>query len=189
LGTAGTLVFLGPFTLALLSTRRRLDVAWAIAAVIGVILLTGGSTGGSPAGVALALAAAAAVAASILLSRHVGNQAQGLDGLVLSIAVAALVTLPVSASAALHTAQPLDVPVVAAIGALGIAIPYALEFSALRRVGVKTHSVLLGLDPAVAALAGLLLLGQRMDVPELLGIALVMAAGIGAVATMSAGPD
>jgi threonine/homoserine efflux transporter RhtA len=81
------------------------------------------------------------VAASILISRHLGEQAHGLDGLVLSIAVAALVTLPVSATAALHTAQPLDIPVVAAIGALGIAIPYALEFSALCRVGVRTHSI------------------------------------------------
>lgn len=183
LGTAGTLVFLGPLTLALLSTRRRLDITWAITAAIGVVLLTSAATVGSLLGVVCALAAAASVAASILIARHVGKHAQGLDGLALSIAAAALITLPVSLSAALSTARLLDIPVVAAIGVLGIAIPYALEFSALRRVGVKTYSILLSLDPAIAGLAGLLFLGQQLDAAEVLGIALVMAASTGAVAT------
>ena len=70
-----------------------------------------------------------------------------------------------------------------AVGVLGIAIPYALKFSALRRVGARTSSVLLSLDPAIAALAGLLFLGQRLDFSALLGIALVIAAGTGSVAT------
>jgi inner membrane transporter RhtA len=181
LGTAGTLVFLGP--LAFAWTRRRLDIAWASAAGAGVVLLTGVSSVGSLLGVAFALAAAASVAASILIARHVGKHAQGLDGLALSILVAALITLPVGASAALNTARPLDIPLVAAVGVLGIAIPYALEFSALRRVGVKTYSVLLSLDPAIAGIAGFLFLGQHVDAAELVGIALVMAAGAGAVAT------
>ena len=72
LGTAVTLVFLGPLALALLGTRRRLDVAWIVAAVVGVVLLTGGPAGASPNGVALGLAAAVAVAASILISRGWG---------------------------------------------------------------------------------------------------------------------
>jgi inner membrane transporter RhtA len=185
LGTAGTLVFLGPLTLALLSTRRRLDIAWAVAAGIGVVLLTGMSAVGSVLGVAFAVGAAGSVAASILVARHVGTHAQGLDGLTLSIAVAAMITLPVSLTAALHTARPLDLSLVAAIGVLGIAIPYALEFSALRRVGVKTYSILLSLDPAVAGLAGLVLLGQQLGLAELLGIALVMAASAGAVASQT----
>lgn len=188
LGTAGTLVFLGPFALALLSTRRRLDIAWAVAAGIGVALLTGASAAGSALGVALALGAAASVAASILIARSVCRHSQGLDGLALSVAVAALITLPVGLPAAVDAARPLAVPVIAAVGALGIAIPYALEFSALRRVGVRTHSVLLSLDPAIAALAGLVLLGQQLDVAALLGIGLVTAASAGAVATLPAAP-
>ena len=73
----------------------------------------------------------------------------------------------------------------AAVGLLGIAIPYGLEFSAIQRVGIKTHSILLSLDPAIAALAGVALLGQRLDVAALAGIALVIAAGTGAVASGS----
>jgi len=99
------------------------------------------------------------------------------------IAAAALITLPVSLSASLNSARLVDIIVIAAIGVLGIAIPYALEFSALRRVGVKTYSILLSLDPAIAGLAGLLFLGQQLDAAEVLGIALVMAASTGAVAT------
>ena len=75
---------------------------------------------------------------------------------------------------------------VVAVGALGVAIPYALEFGALRRVGVRTYGILLSLDPAVAAIAGLVLLGQRLALPELLGIALVMTASAGAVGTSGA---
>jgi inner membrane transporter RhtA len=183
LGTAGTLVFLGPLTLALLSTRRRLDLAWAIAAGIGVALLTGASSVTSLLGVAFAIGAAASVAASILTAQRVGKHAQGLDGLALSITVAALITLPISLIAALNTAHGLDIPVVAAIGVLGIAIPYALEFMALRRVGVRTYGILLSLDPAIAGLAGLLFLGQQLYAAELLGIALVMAASAGVVAS------
>jgi inner membrane transporter RhtA len=186
LGTAGTLVFLGPLALALLRRRRRLDLAWAIAAGIGVILLTGGPAGGSLPGVGFAFGAAACVAASILIARRVGEYTDGLDGLALSILVAALITLPVGVPAALDTPNLPDLSIVALIGVLGIAIPYGLEFSALRRVGVRTYSILLSLDPAVAGLAGLLLLGQQLDLAELLGIALVMVASTAAVATQPA---
>ena len=73
-----------------------------------------------------------------------------------------------------------------AVGVLGIAVPYGLEFSALRRLGVKTYSILLSLDPAIAGLTGLLLLGQRLSLAETLGIGLVMVASTGAIASHSA---
>lgn len=187
LGTAGTLVFLGPLSLALLRRRSRLDLAFAAAAGVGVILLTGGPSGGSPAGVAFGFGAAASVAASILIARRVGADTDGLDGLALSILVAAVITLPVGVTTALGGLDPSDVAIVTVIGVLGIAIPYGVEFSALRRVGVRTYSILLSLDPAVAALAGLLLLLQTLGLDELVGIALVMAASIAAIAT--AAPD
>jgi inner membrane transporter RhtA len=179
LGMAGTLVFLGPLTLALLGPRGRHDVAWAATAALGVVLLTGAPATASVPGIACALGAAASVAASILIARRLGERSDGLDGLALSIAVAALLTLPMGLSAALD-AGPSVLAIVAVVGVLGIAIPYALEFTALRRVGVKTYGILLSLDPAVAGLAGLLLLGQRLDTAEMIGMALVMAASIGA---------
>jgi inner membrane transporter RhtA len=183
LGVATTLVFLGPLGLALLGARRRLDLAWALAAMAGVLLLAGGPTGGSLAGAAFALGAAISVAAAVLTARRVGSQTTGLDGLALSIAAAALLTLPIGLRAAIASPQLEDLGIVAAVGVLGIALPYALEFTALRRVGVKTYGILLSLDPAVAGAAGLLLLGQHLDSAELLGMGSVMLASAGAVAT------
>jgi inner membrane transporter RhtA len=183
LGVAGTLVFLGPLALALLRARRRIDFAWALAAGIGVFVLTGSEAGASLLGVVLALGAAASVAASILIARRVGERTEGLEGLALSIAVAALLTLPVGLPAGLDAPVVSDLALVGLVGVLGIAVPYALEFNALRRVGVKTYSILLSLDPAVAGLAGLLLLGQRLDAAEIVGMALVMTASAGAVTT------
>jgi inner membrane transporter RhtA len=180
LGSAVTLEFLGPLTLALLGARRGLDVACAVAAVTGVVLLTGGPAGASPAGVGFALGAATAVVASILLAQRVGARTTGLDGIALSVGAAALLTLPVGLPAAIGAPQVGDLAVVAGVGVLGIALPYALEFEALRRVGAKTYSILLSLDPAIAGLAGLLLLGQQLDLAELLGIGLVVTASAAA---------
>jgi inner membrane transporter RhtA len=181
LGTAVTLQFLGPLAIALLGARRRLDIAWALAAGTGVALLTGSLSGASLAGAALALGAAAITAASILLAVRVGDQSAGLDGLALAVGVAAILTLPVSLPAALGAPSVGDLGIAAAVGVLGIALPYALELNALRRVPAKTFGVLLSLDPAVAGLAGLLLLGQHLSLAELLGMALVIAASCGAV--------
>lgn len=188
LGTAVTLLFLGPLALALLRSRRRLDIAWVVAATAGVVLLTGGPSGASLAGVAFALGAAASSAVAILVGARLGTQTDRLDGLALSVGAAVLLTLPVALPAAVAAPDVGDLAIVAAVGVLGIGLPYALEFNALRRMGVKTYSILLSLDPAVAGLAGLLLLGQHLSSPELLGIALVMAASAGAVTTQPDGP-
>jgi inner membrane transporter RhtA len=109
-----------------------------------------------------------------------------LDGLTLSITVAAVLTLPVGVPAAIGSPSVRDFATVAVVGVLGVAIPYALEFSALRRIGTKTYSILLSLDPAIAGLAGLLLLGQHLQPTEILGVALVMVASAGAVITQPA---
>jgi inner membrane transporter RhtA len=181
LGSAVTLEFLGPLAVALLAARRRLDAAWAVAATGGVVLLTGGPTATSPTGIAFALGAGAGVAASVLIAARVSDQTHGTDGLALSVAVAALLTLPVSVPAALDTPDPSMLAVVAAVGVLGIALPYALELATLRRVGMKTYSILLSLDPAIAGLAGLAFLGQHLGLSETVGIALVIVASAGAV--------
>jgi inner membrane transporter RhtA len=186
LGTAVTLQFLGPLAVALLGARRRLDAALALAAGAGVALLTGSLSGASLAGAAFALGAAAITAGSLLLAVRVADQSAGLDGLALAVGVAAILTLPASLPAALGAPRLGDLGIAAAVGLLGIAVPYALELSALRRLRVTTLGVLLSLDPAVAGLAGLLLLGQQLSLAELLGIALVIAASCGAV---SGGPS
>jgi inner membrane transporter RhtA len=137
----------------------------------------------SPAGVALALGAAAGVAASTLAGERVARSTGGLDGVALGAGAAALMTLPVGLPAAAGAVEPGALAVAAAVGVLGIAVPYALFFVALRRVGARTYSVLLSLDPAVALVAGLLLLGQAPAAGALAGVALVVAASVLAVGT------
>jgi inner membrane transporter RhtA len=181
LGTVVTLQFLGPLALALVGVRRRLDLVCVAAAGGGVVLVTGGPSGGSAVGVALALGAAALTVASVLLSRRLAMASSGLDGIGVAVAIAALLTLPIAVSAALATDAAHELALVAAVGVLGLAVPYALEYLAIRAVSVRTFGVLLSLDPAIATLAGGLWLGQRLSAGEVLGVALVVLASTGAV--------
>jgi inner membrane transporter RhtA len=183
LATVVTLQFLGPLALALATVRRRLDLVWVTAAGSGVALITGGPGGGSTAGVLLALLAAAITMMSLLLSRRLATTSAGLDGIAVAVAVAACLMLPAAASAALATDAANEVALVAAVAVLGLAVPYALEYIALRAVTVKTFSVLLSLDPAIAALAGVVWLGQRLSPFEITGVGLVVLASTGVMAT------
>lgn len=183
LGTTVTLEFLGPLALALVGARRRLDVAWAAAAAGGVVLLAGASTSASAEGIVFALGAAASAAAAIVVGKRISSETTGLDGLALSVTVAAVLTLPIGLHAAIAAPRLGALGTVLLVGVLGIVVPYALEFTALRRLAVKTFSILLSLDPVIAGLAGLLLLGQRLSIGEIAGIALVVTASAGAVST------
>jgi inner membrane transporter RhtA len=182
LGTAVTLQFLGPLAVALLAARRRLDIACAAAAASGVVLLTG-PTGAEPAGVAFALVAAGMAAASTFAASRVGDQTAGLDGLALAVALAALLLLPLSVPAVLAGPGFADLGVIVLVGVLGSVVPHVLFFDAVRRVGPRTYSVLLSLDPGVAAFAGAVWLGQSLHWPDLAGLALVIAASTVAVGT------
>jgi inner membrane transporter RhtA len=145
------------------------------------VLVTGGPAGGSATGYALALGAAACVAVSVVVAERVSAETAGLDGLALAVSAAAVLTLPFSAPALAAAPEAGALAAAAAVGALGVAAPYALFFAALRRVGARTYGVLLSLDPAVAALIGLVLLGQGVGLSVLVGIALVVLASVGAV--------
>jgi len=111
------------------------------------------------------------------------TESAGLDGLALAVAIAACLTLPLSLASVGATQSPGDLVVIAGVAGLGVAIPYTLEYVALRFVPVKTFGVLLSLDPAVALLAGALWLGQTLAASELLGVGLVVVASAGVVAT------
>jgi inner membrane transporter RhtA len=182
LGTAATVQFLGPLTVALLGARRRTDVACAAGAAAGVVLLTGPS-GVDPVGVAFALAAAALAAAGIFAIADVGGRTDGFDGLALALGVAAVCLLPFGVPAALGAPSAGDLAVLVAVGVLGSVVPYALFFDAVRRVGKRVYGILLSLDPAVAAFAGVLWLGQGLGAPDVAGVALVCAASAIAVGT------
>jgi inner membrane transporter RhtA len=182
LGIAVTIEFLGPLAVAVAGARRLAGLAWAGLAAAGVLLLTQGSRGHlDVAGVAFALVSAAGWAGYILLSRATGQRFSGASGLVIAMCVAAvLVTGPGVAAGAPAMFRPSLLAIGLAIGLLSSVIPYWLELEALRRVPARVFGVWMSMQPAVAALIGLAMLGQRLSLPEWAGICFVVVASAGA---------
>ncbi|GAA1765021.1 EamA family transporter [Agromyces humatus] len=184
LGLAVTLEFLGPLALALVGSRRRLDLLCAAVAGLGVVLLTGTVPGIDLVGIGLALVAAASWAAYIVLSRRAGRTLPGVQGTALASVLAAVVTSPllVLAVAGLAPDELLHVAVIGlAIGILSSALPYSIDQVVLRRLPQQLFSVLQSVQPAAAALAGLVVLGQTLGVWQVVGLALISVGNVIAV--------
>ncbi|MBY6062669.1 EamA family transporter [Microbacterium esteraromaticum] len=183
LGVTVTIEVLGPLTLAVVVARTRASWLWAGLAGIGVLALGGGGWDRlTVTGVLFALGAAASWAGYILASARVGREFQGLDGLALAMVFGALLSLPfgiADAGSALLRVELIALG--AAVALLSSTIPYALELMALRRLSPAAFGVLMSLGPAIASLAGFVLLGQHLSPLELLGIALVVLASAGAM--------
>ena len=184
LGIAVTIEFAGPLGVAVVASRRPLDLLWVALAATGIVLLADPGGGSLDAlGVAFALLAAAMWAAYILLSVRTGRLFPGGSGLAIAMAVGAVTILPMGvgqAGAALL--EPHLLAGVAAVALASSVIPYSLELEALRRLPARVFGVLMSLEPAVAALAGLVVLGQALVVREWGAIALVVVAAAGATA-------
>ena len=188
LGIAVTVEFLGPLAVALAGSRRWLDGMWALLAAAGVVLLS--QTGGevSVAGLLFALAAGACWAGYILLSAALGSRTSDGSGLALAMVVAGLVVVPFGVADA---GGALLSPTVLVVG-LGVAlmssvIPYSLELEALRRIPPRVFGVLMSLEPAVAATAGLVVLHEALRPVQWIAVCCVVAASAGA--TRYARPD
>ncbi len=183
MGTASALEFLGPLGVAVLRSRGR-GRSYAALAAIGVLLLTEPWQGGTDlVGVAFALGAAACWAAYILLTQTVGDQVSGLQGLAVSMPVAGLVATVVVGPSVIG-----DLTWQIVLAGLGLAlllpvVPFTLELLALRRLTTAAFGTLMALEPAFAVLVGLLVLRQVPGVLPLVGIVLVVLAGIGAERT------
>src|SRR5438309_2824062 len=181
LGIAVTIEFLGPLAVAIAGSRKALDFAWALMAATGVALvsLTGGSV--TLLGVLFALGAAVGWASYIVLGQRVGRLVAGPDGLALALTVGGLALAPfgiAGAGARLLDLHNLGLGLVVAI--LSSAIPFSLEFAALRRLSSQVFGILMSLEPAMGAAAGFFFLGQRLSIRDLLAIALVSVASAGA---------
>jgi inner membrane transporter RhtA len=182
LGAAVTIEFVGPLAVAVAGSRRLLDGLWVLLAGTGVALLAlrGDNHGIHPAGVFLALGAAAGWACYILLSQRVGRAFAQLDGLALALGVGALFVLPVGL---IQGGDALLQPHVfgggLAVALLSSLVPYSLELMALRRLTAYRFGLLMSLQPAVAALAGVVVLGQSLTAVLAVALALVVAASIG----------
>jgi inner membrane transporter RhtA len=190
LGIAVAIEFVGPLTVAIAGSRRRLDVVWAVLAAAGILTLTRGRPEGLDGiGVLLALVAGAFWGTYILLNARLGRAFEGSTGLALAMCVAALAALPAGiADGGGHLLEPRSLALGAAVGLLSSAIPYSFEIEALRRIEPHVFGVLMSLEPAMAALAGFLVLGQSLDVRAVAGIALVVAASVGASRRITRAP-
>jgi inner membrane transporter RhtA len=190
LGIAVTVEFLGPLAVAVASSRRALDAMWVALAAAGVALLTGSGPGGPHgrgldlAGLAFALAAAASWAAYILLAAATGRRFAGAAGLGLAMVVAAVAVTPSGIMAGGRALlRPAVLGAGVAIGLLSSIIPYSLELEALRRVPAKVFGIWMSLEPAVAALVGLAMLGQSLALRDWVAIGCVSVASAGAART------
>lgn len=183
LGVTVTIEVLGPLTLSILTATGLARWLWAGLALAGVVALgAGGWDRLDLLGVVFALGAAVSWALYILASARVGREFPRLDGLALAMAVGAVIVLPFGVWQAGSALLRVDILALgAAVALLSSTIPYALELVALRRLPASAFAILMSLGPATASIAGFLLLGQHLSWLEIAGIALVIAASIGAV--------
>ena len=183
LGIVSSTGFLGPLAIALIASRRAVDLVWVAMAALGVFLFTP-LGGGSLDSLALVFSGLVALgwAACILIAARVGQAFAGGDGLALGVAIGAIVMPPGGlASGGVDLLRPEVLAVGAAVAIMSSAIPYTLELEALRRLDTGTFGILVSLQPAIAALVGFLVLHQDLRPTEVLAVALVIAASLGAL--------
>ncbi len=190
LGVAVTLEFVGPLAVAIGGSRRLIDLVWVALAAAGILALTRGQAGGlDTLGVVLALVAGGLWGTYILLNARVGRSFERGTGLALAMCVATVAALPVGlAQGGANLLQPRSLALGLAVGMLSSAIPYSFENEALRRIAAPVFGVLMSLEPAMAALAGFLVLDQSLSARAGVGIALVVGASVGASFQARAAP-
>ena len=185
-GLAVAIEFAGPLTVAIWSSRRAVDFVWVALAIAGLALLLPLGLSGStldPLGVLYAVGAAVFWALYIVFGKRAGHLHAG-QSVSLGLLVAALVVVPVGvahAGAALLSPSVLLVGV--AVAAISSALPISLEMMALKRLPKEAFGIMISMEPAVAALLALALLGERLDTVQWLAIGCIVAASMGSAAT------
>lgn len=187
LGIAVALEFTGPLALALLSSRRLLDFVWIVLAVAGLwLLLPTGSRDAAidPMGAALALGAGVFWALYIIFGQKAGAE-HGRHTVALGTWVAALMVLPIGLWHAGNNLLAMELlPIALGVAVLSSALPYSLEMHALTRLPARTFSILMSLEPAIAALCGLLFLSETLLWSQWLAVGAIIIASTGAAATI-----
>jgi inner membrane transporter RhtA len=185
LGVAVALEFVGPLGVAVFASRRRLDYLWVVLAAAGLSLLlpiTEASAALDPAGVALALAAGVGWALYIVFGQKAGR-AHGATASTWGLMIAAAMTIPIGAAdVGRGLIAPSVLPFGFAVAVFSSALPYTLEMIALRRLSTKTFGTLMSFEPAIAAIAGVVVLHEHLTAWQYLAIGAIIAASAGAVA-------
>ncbi|WP_063772135.1 EamA family transporter [Kitasatospora mediocidica] len=182
LGVASSLEFLGPLAVAVAGLRRRADVIWPVLALSGVLILTQPwNSSLNLVGLAFGTAAGAALGGYVVFTQRVGDRFSGVDGLAISVTVAALCAAPLGLPHALSALTPKILLGAAAAAVLLPVLPYVLEMVALRKLTTAAFGTLLSFEPAVATLIGFVLLHQHLTIAQMFGIACVMSASLAAV--------
>ncbi|MFT4003872.1 MAG: EamA family transporter [Rhizobium sp.] len=182
LGLAVAIEFLGPLLVATLGFGLSRQLLWPLFAGVGVLLLAydGEQWVGSLPGILFACGAGAGWACYILLTKKVGNAFKGLEGLSMSLLVAAVVATPFGFASAVPHLTVSGLLEMAGLAVLVPLLPYALEMTALRRMPTSSFGILMSLEPGIGAFAGFVILSQPMTASQMFGTALVVAASIGA---------
>ena len=188
LGIAVTIEFLGPLAVALAGSRRWLDVFWALLAASGVVLLMEGRGDLDLLGLLFAFAAGTCWGLYILLGAALGRHTTGGNGLALGMAAAALVAVPFGvAESGAALVQPWVLAAGFGVALLSSVIPYSVELEALRRMPPRVFGILMSLEPAMAALIGLVVLRESLGWSQWIAVMCVVAASAGA--TRGAKPE
>lgn len=183
LGLAVTLEFLGPLTVAILASRRILDLLCALVAGVGVVILTSPGPSTDVLGISLALIAAVSWGCYILINRTLGQRLPGLHGTAIASLLTALIWLPIGAIwFILHPPTLTAIGLAIACGLLSSIVPFVADLQALRRIPAGVFGIFTSLNPVWAALAGWLVLHQVLQVNEWIGIIFIIASS----ATVSA---
>ncbi|HEY5482855.1 MAG TPA: EamA family transporter [Propionibacteriaceae bacterium] len=179
-GLAVTLEFLGPLTVALVTSRGVREIVWALLATAGVALLGFSPTSLSWAGIGFALLAGTGWAAYIVISPHLGRRWDGIGGLAVAHGFGAIAfALPAILLNGIALANPTVLGLGLLVGLLSSVIPYSLELQALRTLPTRVFSILMSLEPAFAAMAAFIILGERLSLVDLMAMACVVAASVG----------
>jgi inner membrane transporter RhtA len=188
LGLAMTLEFLGPLSIALLASRRVLDLGCALVAGAAVVVLVRPQPSTDYAGIALAVLAASCWAGYILVNRVMGRRLPGVQGPAAAATLSALLYVPVGIWAlAGHPVTGVALARAASAGVLCSAVPMVADLLALRRVPARFFGVFMSINPVFAAVAGVVILGQSLGLAEWLAIAAIVTAN--AVSVSTAGRD
>jgi inner membrane transporter RhtA len=180
-GMSNAIEFMGPLGVAVLGSRRPADFLWAALAAAGVALLLQPGQAWQPdlAGILYAVGSAIGWALYIVLTKRVGASLAGLDGLAVSLTIAALVTAPVGLSEAWGTVSVRDILAAGGLAILIPVLPYVLELSALRKLSTRTFGILMSAEPGIATFMGAVLLAQVPGPVQAAGFVCVIAATVG----------